>query len=64
MLMIKLESPGHGIFYVDPFFVIAVKNHRFEDEDHTRIYFQNSDVVFEVLGAVHEVMDELGLKHE
>jgi len=62
--VVKLESLVHEIIYVDAFFVIAVRNHRLEDEDHTRIYFQNNDVVFEVLGTVHEVMDKLGLKHE
>lgn len=66
MPMIKLESPVHGPLYIDPFFVIAVRNFRpwNKDPDITMIHLRNRHVAFEVLGTVDEVMDKLGLKHE
>ena len=63
--MIKLESLGHGIIYVDASEVSIVRNiHCNSFPDNTVIHFRNVDHAFEVLGTVDEVMDKLGLKHE
>ena len=62
--MVKLESPYHGTFYVDASRVVMVKQIGPEGGLITVIYFENSNILAEVLGTVHEVMDKLGLKHE
>ncbi len=64
---VKLESPVHGVIYVDPTQVAVVRNYHTGVQgfpDKTLVYMQNSNNFFDVLGTVHEVMGKLGLEHE